>query len=221
MAKKYTWDKNGKMTSEDEKPDNQHHEHYCIKGDQIDMNAGNIEILFKRINGDGIDPGMFTSLHLINEKLNGLIEVQKNNKLWVRGAVFAFSLFILGLIYFGITDHNAINAMPDYLKENYYNKEASRQMLEVQSQLNIMLQNADYNNSKDIEKIRIELEKYDKFFTPMRATRGGNTSENKTKLPGGIDPDKLYNELTKQKEAGTDTGTYLERVNRIDKNLLK
>ena len=218
MAKKYTWDKNGKMTSEDDNPAQEsQHTDPCPKQNQIDHMQKDIEKHESKIYDDG---GLAQTNLLINEKLNWIIKKQENNKLWIRGSVFGFTLFVLGLIYYGITDHNAITAMPDYLKENYYNKEASRQMLEVQSQLNIMLQNADMNNSKDIEKIRIELEKYDKFFTPMRTTRGG-ASENKTKLPGGIDPDKLYNELKKQEAIGTDTGTYLERVNRIDKNLLK
>ena len=176
MSKKYTWDKDGKMTSEDEKSDNTPTEHYCPFEDKIILTD-------KRVNGTEDDPGMFTDIHLINEKLNGLIKVQENNKLWSRGSVFAFGLFILGLIYFGVTDHNAITALPDFLKETYYNKDATRQMLEVQSQLNIMLQNADMNNSRDIEKIRIELEKFDKLFIPMRTTRGGDVQKNPTKEP--------------------------------------
>ena len=218
MSKKYTWDKNGRMTSEDDGETQQKEnriteDHNCIKNDQIDINTDNIETIFNRINGTNTDPGMFTNIHLINEKLTGIAEKQKSIGVWTKAAFGTFTLlFIVGLALF-----IKVERFPD----NFVSKSDWQEFTMTQSNLNLLLQTKDVEQLKNDEAINKQLELMNRVFDYKRATRGGETSDLKTKLPGGIDPDKLYNELMKQKEAGTDTGTYMERVNRIDPKLIK
>ena len=217
MTKKYTWDKDGKMTSEDSTHEKgKPNEHYCIKGDQIDINTDNIESIFNRINGTNEHPGMFTNIHLINEKLAGIISKQKSIEGWTK-AVLSIFVFLVGI---GIVMFIKIQQFPsDYVAKANMNQwvDELREQTKLMQKMSLVGADSVVFYKKQLELMQAS----ESLFKMMRTNRGAKSSNLKTKLPGGIDPDKLYNELKKQKEAGTDTGTYHEQVKRIDPNLIK
>lgn len=146
---------------------------------EIDRMASDISNIYSLINGDGEYKGTRVIIELMDEKLNGLIHKQNNNRGWAMLLVSVFSLLILGLGYIGVTDHNAVTAIPELLKQNYYNKESTLMMMENQSKLNLIFDKANLNNEKDIEAIRKELIYYDKTFEYLRITRGEKNTTKK------------------------------------------
>ena len=159
---------------------------------------------------------------LIKKDLEFIKSRNEDKKAWIKILFTTFALTILSVAAIAIRDHVTLNTMPEFLKSNYYSKDAVNMGEAHQAELNLFYTTEILKNTKDIQAILKDLERIDDNLKSYRATRGGGSSQSpKIKLPGGIDPDKLYNELMKQKAEGSDTGTYNERVNRINKKLLK
>lgn len=194
MSKKFTWDKNGKMTSEDENPEKEIAQHdTCIKEEQIELIRKNVEKLEVKSYSDS------EAIAIINEKLNGIIKRQDDNKLWIRGAVFGFAIFIFGLIYYGITDHNSVQALPKILN-SFVTYDDFMKYLKDQSELNIYLKSEDDKLKMKDQLIDKQLERIDDNFKYLRITRGlpKDYKEPPTKI-NGRDPEKEYQESLKNK----------------------
>lgn len=182
-------------------------EHYCPYKEEIRLTG-------KRVNGTEDDPGIFSDVKTI-------LANQKKTTTWLTAIFCTCFLLICGMVYWGITDHNKIADMPTFLYAKFVDKEDFNVATANQTKLNYMLMTTDSNNRKDVDLLMQELERIRNSYNYIGATRGATRSDLPTKLPGGIDPEKLYNELKRQKAEGSDSGTYRERVNRVDKKLLK
>lgn len=204
-------------------------EHYCIKGDKIEQIGTDVEKIEGRMYGKG---GLIEVVALMDSKLDDIRNDQKKlaaeikerqNSIsgWIKAAISTFVL----LVGIGVVMFIKIEQFPyKYVKRDTLNMWADeiRESTKILQKMALDLSIGRLDSLSFYRKQVEILQKNETLYNDMRTTRGSNDIIlPKTKLPGGIDPDKLYNELMKQKAAGTDTGTYQERVNRIDKNLLK
>jgi hypothetical protein len=139
--------------------------HDCVKKDQLEHMRQDIEHLSHRVNGYEDDEGMYANV-------KSILKNQENNRSWIKGAVYSFSIFIITLFYFGVTDHNKIQDFPD----NYISKLALNQVvMELKQQTAAMTRIVNSPNIDSLLVYRYELKEIQNsssFDRMMKATRG-------------------------------------------------
>ena len=165
----------------------------CIKAEKI-------ESIYKEIFGNG-EPGMHDTLLLVKQDLEFIKAKEKIRQTWLIAIFCTCFALVCGMIYWGVTDHNKVRDMPEYLQANFIDKDDYNRSMALVTEVTNRVVQDQIKQEKSIEWLAKEIDRWYQNYAPLRATKGGTAdSLPPTKLPNGNTAEEEYQELLKKKE---------------------
>ena len=164
----------------------------CIKAEQIGA-------IHKELFGNG-EPGMHDTLLLVKKDLEIIKANESERKSWTIAVFCTCFAIVVGMFYWGITDHNKIMDMPEYLQANFIDKDDYNRSMALVTEITNRIVQDQIKQGKSIESLGKDVDRWYNNYAPLRATRGGKIdSLPPTKLPNGNTAEEEYQELLKKK----------------------